>query len=143
MTFRLATLGALTMLVGGAWTAAASVAQDAGAGLLSTEWRLTALNGTPFVQPPNFGHPSFELADNRLSGSTGCNSIRSGYPLDGQSLTFGVVMTTKKYCRAGFETEQAFLSALKNARGYEIVGDTLVLTGADGSPLAEFAAAAN
>ena len=129
---------ALALLMASTWTAQASVAGDAGVGLQSTEWRLTTIGGEPVTA----GIPMIRLSsDGGLAGSTGCNMVKSTYALDGSSLSFGPIGTTRKYCRAVRETERAFLAVLAEARGFAIDGGTLILTGGNGETLAAFRAA--
>ncbi len=127
-------LFAASALIAFAWNAQASIAGDA-ASLQGTEWRLETINNHPIAN----GQPRLELGTNgTVAGSTGCNAIRSTYALDDGSLNLGAIGTTRKYCRAVWETERAFLEMLDNVRGYTIDGDTLTLTGLNGETLATF-----
>jgi heat shock protein HslJ len=93
------------------------------------------------VTPPSGGTPTLRLGESGgLAGSTGCNVLKSTYAADGQSLSFGPIGTTRKYCRAAWDTERAFLSVLAKVHGYAVDGNTLTLSGGNGKTLAEFEA---
>ena len=127
-------LFAASALIAFAWNAQASIADDA-TSLQGREWQLETINSHPVAN----GQPVLELDVNgTVAGSTGCNSIRSTYALDNGSLNLGAVGTTRKFCRAVWETERAFLEMLDNVRGYEVDGNVLVLTGLNGEALATF-----
>jgi heat shock protein HslJ len=131
LPLRLLAASALTAF---AWTAEASIAGDA-ASLQGTDWRLETINNHPIAN----GQPRLELgADGSVGGSTGCNVIKSTYALDDGSLSLGAIGTTRKFCRAVWETERAFLQMLDNVRGYAVDGNVLTLTGLNGETLATF-----
>jgi heat shock protein HslJ len=133
-SLRLISLAALTVL---AWNAQASVAEDAGAGLQSTEWRLVSIG----LDPITSAVPTLRLGmDGTVGGSTGCNFVKATYQSDGASLTFGPIGQTRKYCAAAFETERAYVAMLEDVRGYRIEEGELVLTGGNGEALAIFRA---
>lgn len=132
LSLRLSALAALTVF---AWNAQASVAQDAGAGLQSTEWRLVSIG----LDPVASAVPTLHLGmDGSVGGSTGCNIVKATYNSDGASLVFGPIGQTRKYCAAAFETERAFVAMLGDVRGYHIADGELVLTGGNGETLATF-----
>ena len=131
LSIRLFAVSALTAF---AWNAQASIAGDSST-LQDTQWRLETINNHPIAN----GQPMLELeADGTVAGSTGCNSIKSTYALENGSLNLGAVGTTRKFCRAVWETERAFLKMLDDVRGYEVDGNVLVLTGLNGEALATF-----
>jgi heat shock protein HslJ len=133
-SLRLCALAALTAF---AWNAHASVAQDAGAGLQATEWRLVSLG----LDPIGATVPVLRLGDNgTVGGSTGCNMVKATYASDGASLTFGAIGQTRKYCAAAFATERAYVAMLEDVRGYRIADGLLTLTGGNGETLATFRA---
>jgi heat shock protein HslJ len=134
MPLRLLALAALTSF---AWNAHASIAQDAGAGLPGTEWRLVSLG----LDPVTGSTPTLRLEANGLvGGSTGCNTVKATYTSDGATLAFGPIGQTRKYCAAAFATERAYVAMLDDVRGFVLDGSTLVLTGGNGETLATFQA---
>jgi heat shock protein HslJ len=137
LPIRLFTVAALTA---SGWTAQASVAQEASAGLQSSEWRLVSIGRDPVTAAT----PTLRLGDNGLvGGSTGCNTVKATYSSDGGNLTFGPIGQTRKYCAAVFQAERAYVAMLGDVRGYQIENGTLILTGGNGETLATFAADGN
>ena len=131
---------ALVALTSFAWNAQASIAEDAGAGLQDTEWRLVSLG----LDPVTAATPVLQLSANGLvGGSTGCNIVKATYNSDGATLVFGPIGQTRKYCAAAFQTERAYVAMLDKVRGYQIENGTLVLLGGNGETLARFDAAGN
>jgi heat shock protein HslJ len=81
--------------------------------------------------------------DGKVAGSAGCNNYTASYALQDTAITFGSAATTRKMCDQPdgiMEQESAFLAALESAAGYQIEGDVLMLTDADGVRLAAFTA---
>jgi len=137
LPIRLFTVAALTAF---AWTAHASIAQDAGAGLQASEWRLVSIGRDPVTAAT----PTLRLSENGMvGGSTGCNTVKATYSSDGANLKFGPIGQTRKYCAAVFETERAYVAMLGDVRGYHIENGSLILTGGNGETLATFAADGN
>lgn len=132
---RIAAVTALASTLALPLGAEASIAQDAGPDVLhATEWHLVSMGGQEIA-----GDPQLRLsADGTVGGSTGCNLVRAGYLVEGTSIEFGPVGTTRKFCNASWETERAFLAMMHQVRGYEISNGTLILTDAGGATLAEF-----
>jgi heat shock protein HslJ len=140
LNIRFASLAAAAGILASTFGAHASIAQDATGGIRGTDWQLVSLGDAPLAQGGH-GPVAFTLGpDNVLKGTTGCNTIKSGYTLDGSDIAFSMPLTTKKYCASARPTEAAFLNVLQSARGYAVEGDTLTLTAGDGRVLATFAA---
>jgi heat shock protein HslJ len=81
--------------------------------------------------------------DGGLSGSAGCNNYKTLYTLDGDKMTIGPSMTTRKMCMAPegiMEQEQAYLAALETVAAYRIEGRQLELRTESGSLVASFQA---
>ena len=76
----------------------------------------------------------------RLGGSGGCNRLLGSYELDGDTLTFGQMATTKMACGQGMDTEQAFLAVLTQVQTWKIVSEHLELFDAGSNLLARFEA---
>lgn len=84
--------------------------------------------------------PTLTLADGQASGFAGCNTYTGSYELDGDSITFGPLASTKMACEeAKMATENAYLPALQSADAWAIDGDELVLS-AGGTEVLRFAA---
>lgn len=79
--------------------------------------------------------------DGSLTGNTGCNLMNGDYTVDGTSIAFGPIATTKMACRdeTVSQTESGLLSALDVATSWRIGPDgTLELADDAGNLLAGF-----
>jgi heat shock protein HslJ len=67
--------------------------------------------------------------DGTVSGNTGCNQYRGPYSVEGDRITVGNVVTTRRACLSEHlnQQEQAFLTALSASTTYELTGDRLWL----------------
>ena len=76
-------------------------------------------------------------ADSQASGFSGCNRYTGGYKSDARSvLEFGNLAVTMRACVGpGMAIESAYLKALGSVKRMQIVGSTLELLDADGTPL--------
>jgi copper homeostasis protein (lipoprotein) len=124
------------------WPGESCGAQLAAATLENTYWKLTRLGNAAIIVGEQQREPHLVLRsqDRRLGGSGGCNRLLGSYALDGDTLTFGQMATTKMACAQGMDTEQAFLDALTQVKTWKIVGEHLELFDADGNLLARFEA---
>jgi heat shock protein HslJ len=83
------------------------------------QWRITEVRGSP-VQPAD--QPialTLATADDRVTGYTGVNRFGGGYELEGESLSFGALVMTR---RAGpqplMDQETAITQALEAVRAW-------------------------
>ncbi len=131
-------LSAIALFAG--LTVAACAAPAADLPLEGRGWMLTQLNGKPVQLVPNQLPPTltFDAANARVTGSTGCNSLSGGYRVDGKTILIEKVATTRRACMNGMETEQPYLNALNQARQWQIAGDLLTLSDGTGQVLAVF-----
>jgi len=111
-------------------TASPSPAPVSGApiDLPGTTWRLVSLGG---VRPAG-QIPTLELgADGSATGSTGCNNFSGRYSVDGATLVFSPLATTKRGCEPAIASQEtAFVAAMTVVTGWTIGGDgRLVLAG--------------
>jgi heat shock protein HslJ len=118
-----------------------------GADIAGTAWVLTAyadgggslspvINGT--VITASFGE------DGQISGSAGCNRYGGSFVAEGDSITFGPLVTTLRACSdpAGvMEQETAFLTALESAASYRVADSRLEIAAATGAVVLQFAPA--
>ncbi len=101
--------------------------------LLGTTWQLLELRGQPAVPPAamNIAELMFDGAQNRYSGSTGCNRISGAFELDGDSLHLKAGAMTMMACAEPLmKQEQNFASTLPSVDSYEIKGQVLELLAA-------------
>jgi heat shock protein HslJ len=65
-----------------------------------------------------------------VGGSAGCNSFGGMYTVDGDELQISELAQTLIACEPPLDAiEQAYVAALGEVSGYQVSGDTLVLTG--------------
>jgi copper homeostasis protein (lipoprotein) len=124
---------------GGDKGAAGSVAL-ASIPLEKTEWRLIRLGRAAVKGDDLHLQPQIVLdpVSHRASGSGGCNRIMGGYELKGEKLTFARMASTMMACPGGMETEQDFLKALGQVKGWKIAGRQLELMNGSGKVVAVF-----
>ncbi len=78
---------------------------------------------------------SIEFNDKgEVAGNVGCNGFGGEYEADGETLTFGPIMSTLMFCEGPVgEQETVTLNVLQESASFELAGDTLTITSADGS----------
>ncbi len=64
--------------------------------------------------------------DRSARGFAGCNNFRGTYTLEGDSLRFGPIITTRRACGI-MSLEQSYLRALEAAHGFRFQTDSLEL----------------
>lgn len=130
-------LAALFSLVFAATTMSASAAD---ASLLDTRWTLESVRGITAVAGRG-GPPHMVLApDGGVNGNTGCNQMGGGFTVEGDSIRFTPMRTTRMYCADAYRTEQELLKAFPYMARFVITGDRLELLTRDGVSLAVFVA---
>lgn len=78
---------------------------------------------------------SIEFNDKgEVLGNVGCNGFGGEYEVEGDALKFGPIMSTLMFCEGPVgEQETATLNVLQESASFELDGDTLTITSADGS----------
>ncbi|KOH45954.1 META domain-containing protein [Sunxiuqinia dokdonensis] len=98
---------------------------------LNTTWELQLINDLPVTVEDKLPYLEFQLNEGRVSGFGGCNRMNGPVQQSGNTLKFGMIMTTKMAC-PDLETESQFLKLLNNRTwSYKIEGSNLVLTDGD------------
>jgi heat shock protein HslJ len=113
-------------------------------GLVGVTWQLNSVNnGREAVVSALAGTQvtaSFG-ADGSVAGSGGCNTYRGSYTLNGNSLTFGPLATTRMACAQPImDQETAFFQALQTTATFSFESGQLWLRDANGSTQVIFAA---
>ena len=109
--------------------------------LLGTAWRLTRYSTSGSAVAAPIADTGIDLIfedDGTLSGSAGCNTYSAPYRVNETGLTVDRVIATKTSASepAGImEQEAAYLTLLRSAAGYRIVGDALVIIDGDGTAI--------
>ncbi|MDX2168325.1 MAG: META domain-containing protein [Deltaproteobacteria bacterium] len=99
-------------------------------------WKVTGYNnGRQAVVSPLKGTSlTLTFKDGTVSGNAGCNSFRAPYTLDGDTLTIGPAVATRKACpgKGVMQQEQEFLAALATTSRWAIDRGMLDLHRPDG-----------
>jgi heat shock protein HslJ len=110
--------------------------------LVGTAWGLEALaTGVDAVTSPVVGtEVTLELQDDgSAAGNGGCNQYNASYETDGDTISFGPIAATQMACEPDVSDQEATVfAALDSAATFEIVGDILTLSDADGAFLVSF-----
>ena len=94
--------------------------------LVGTQWELRDLGGTPVLEDRR---PTLSFVEpGRISGEASCNRYGGGADLGEGTIKVGPLQTTRMACTPEIDAqERAYLVALQNARGTELVGGELVV----------------
>jgi len=107
--------------------------------LLDTTWNLSELFNEK-IQYSGSKIPHLRFEEERVSGNDGCNNFFGGYTLDGNSLKFGMLGSTRMACPHIEGFEMIFNTMLSITTRYLINGNKLELFDND-KPIASFLAA--
>jgi heat shock protein HslJ len=110
--------------------------------LANTEWRLESFGSAGAVESVLAGSTiTLRFDENGLvSGSGGCNTYSAGYQIQGGKLSFSEVTSTEMACAEEGLTrqEQRYFQALQVAGSFELSGDRLVISYANGQGVLNF-----
>ncbi|HEX6049033.1 MAG TPA: META domain-containing protein [Gemmatimonadaceae bacterium] len=108
--------------------------------LTGTYWRLVALGDRDVAVADTAREPHLTFGPDsaRVTGSGGCNRMFGSYTLNGDSMSFVGVGSTKMACASGMDIETAFLPALERVSRWRISGQHLELTDSSGALVARF-----
>lgn len=107
------------------------------AGLVNTYWRLDRLGETPVAPVPDATEPHMVLLPPapgqrdgiRIAATAGCNRMMGGVEAGATSVAFGQMAMTMMACQPPLDAlERDFTDALQQSRGWQIAGQTLILT---------------
>ena len=119
------------MLVALLTSCATRNSEDTGAPVIGIEghkWRLVELSDESMSPQPGESGPfiTFDATVKQASGFAGCNNFFGSYELDGASLTFGPVGSTRRFCEGGIgELERRLFESLEKTRAWEIKDSAL------------------
>jgi len=131
----------LSLVIGSLVVLSVSAACGGGGGSDSADiedqpWQLTSATG---LMIPEGVVPSAAFASGNVFGTAGCNTYRASYTLDGDSLEISEPAGTLIGCPPPVdEFERAYLDALGQVATWELDGEELVLSDADGGELLRF-----
>ena len=102
---------------------------------IHSQWKLASY-GPASSQTPAAAdvETSIEFkSDGTLNGNVGCNGFGGDFKVDGDTLTFGSIVSTMMFCEGpGGEQETAALTVMHESAKFVLDGDTLTITSADG-----------
>lgn len=111
--------------------------------LLNTYWKLIQLNNNDVTVVDNQREPHLVFAaENRVSGSDGCNRLMGNYTLTEDKLELSQMAGTKMACMEGMEQAQAFTEALGKVASFSLLGNELEFRDAGNLLIARFQAVA-
>lgn len=97
------------------------------------EWMIRSIGGRLVVPDTN---PNIAFRRSVLSGTTGCNSFRGSYRVEGGAMIAGPLATTRRACRPPVnQQEQRLLALLGKRLTTSRNGERLVLTAPNGQTL--------
>ena len=129
---------AITLFILAACSNGSSASTD-----ITGDWKLIsygdAANPTPAV--PNVDTSIKFESNGQISGNVGCNGFGGNYEVSGDKITFNSIMSTMMYCEETSPQEQGILSLFSDnvKLKFQMNGDTLTITSADGSSIVNLA----
>lgn len=96
--------------------------------LAMTRWRVTGFNNgrQAVVGPEADSALTLRFDDGEISGDSGCNRFNGSYTIEGDRISMGPLMSTRRLCPEPLmDQEQLFLAALQSAVRWQIDGNTL------------------
>ncbi len=112
------------------------------ADLTNTYWKLTQLGGQAVVISEEQSKEAYlQLqTDGKAKGFGGCNMFNGSYQHKGNDLSFGPLISTKKACMLGMDTETKFMQVLSKVHYFSIHKETLSVLDSKKQKIAEFKA---
>ena len=98
--------------------------RQAAVSLWGTAWRLDSLGG---VGVPESSQATLEFpSEGRASGNGSCNRFNGVVTIEGSTIQFGGLASTRKACAEDvMQREDAYLAALRDAESFEVEGEAL------------------
>lgn len=99
-------------------------------------WRLDSYGSPGNTTPaaPDVDTSITFTEDGKIEGNVGCNGFGGDYTVDGNTITFGPIVSTLMFCEGPVgDQETTTLSVLAETVSYTLEGDTLTITSSDGS----------
>jgi heat shock protein HslJ len=103
---------------------------------LAGTWRLVSY-GSPENLAPAAADVDTSIAfgeDGKINGNVGCNGFGGDYAVEGNTITFGSIVSTLMFCEGPVGVQETTtLNVLAESVTFVMEGDTVTLTSADGS----------
>ena len=100
------------------------------------DWKLVSYGApaNPVPAAPDVDTSIVFGADGKVSGNVGCNGFGGDYTVDGNTITFGPIVSTLMFCEGPVgDQETTTLNVFVESASFVLDGDTLTITSADGS----------
>ena len=100
------------------------------------DWRLVAYGSpaSPTPAAPDVDTSIVFSGDGKVNGNVGCNGFGGDYTVDGNTITFGQIVSTLMFCEGPVgDQETTTLNVFAESATFVLDGDTLTITSADGS----------
>lgn len=100
------------------------------------QWTLVSHGSVSNQTPAAEGVDTFIefKSDGTLGGNVGCNGFGGDYQADGNTFTFGPIVSTLMFCEGPVgEQETTTLNVFFESATFVLDGDTLTITSADGN----------
>ena len=99
-------------------------------------WRLDSY-GAPGKTTPAAADVDTSIVfrgDGKIEGNVGCNGFGGDYTVEGNTITFGPIVSTLMFCEGPVgDQETTTLNVLAETVPYTLEGETLTITSSDGS----------
>ena len=108
--------------------------------LTNTYWKLVELNGGPVAPAEAKDLHMILKGQDQVTGYSGCNQFMGSFTETGGGLSFGPIAGTRRMCESVMDQEMTFLQALESASGYDISGEDMAVSDAQGTVTMRFVA---
>jgi heat shock protein HslJ len=96
--------------------------------MIDTHWNLATLAGDAIRLPEGVENPYINLLEgDRISGFGGCNKLMGTVKMDGSSISFPGLGSSKMFCEKTQALENSFMTALRATNSFKLDGDKLTL----------------
>ena len=110
------------------------------------DWRLVSYGspGSPMPAAPDVDTSIIFGEDGKVNGNVGCNGFGGDYTVDGNTITFGPLVSTLMFCEGPVGAQETTtLNVFVENTSFMLDGDTLTITSADGSAVVVLARKSN
>ena len=100
------------------------------------DWKLVSYGSpaNPTPAAPDVDTSIVFGEDGKVNGNVGCNGFGGDYTVDGNTITFGQIVSTLMFCEGPVgDQETTTLNVFAESATFVMDGDTLTITSADGS----------
>jgi len=131
----------LVILVIALGAAALTACASKSGNLEGTLWRMTAYrnaNGKMVETLPEV-KTTAEFTEGQVGGKAACNTYNGSYEVNGDQISFGMMMTTMMMCEPDvMDQEMGYMAALETTSSFEVKDETLAMFNANGEVVLEF-----